>query len=533
MIRLQPARLANATFKLRLLPQSAIRLKSRNASGKIDPSARTPGFARKSSATRKSTGTRQDAGPPKPSLSKALQSSAADKNNTNQLLAPVRIPPDRHGILHANHPVNSILANSSIVVQRQLEMMNVLMGFEQANKYVIMDGEGNHLGYLAEEDHGFGTAMARQMFRTHRSFTTHVFDMKEREVLRFHRPFAWISSRIRVYDATRAHEETHTTPSSNLEGTSANSLMSQTLASASALSLSEMRVIGEAQQQWAPLRRKYNLFLHRDLNALAADSKTPQLTSGDLPLSNSTAVAVADPSKVEPGFAQFAYVDEPFLSWDFSLLISDNQPLGSVNRNFSGLAREVFTDTGVYALRMDSAHLAPELNDGKKPSPEHLGMTLDQRAVMLATAVSIDFDYFSRHSAAGGFGGGFMPLWLPWGGAGGAAGEAGAAEEAGTAAGVGGGAMDGAAGNAKDYGGAMAGAGTISGYEAMQRARGNGEAQQGDQSGLPSSSEQDQQSQDDDNDWWNGGGGGGSSGGDSGGSDGGGEGGGIDIGDFF
>lgn len=26
------------------------------------------------------------------------------------------------------------------------------------------------------------------------------------------------------------------------------------------------------------------------------------------------------------------------------------------------------------------------------------GLTLDQRAVMLATAVSVDFDYFSRHS---------------------------------------------------------------------------------------------------------------------------------------
>ena len=31
------------------------------------------------------------------------------------------------------------------------------------------------------------------------------------------------------------------------------------------------------------------------------------------------------------------------------------------------------------------------------------GMTLDERAVMLATAVSIDFDYFSRHSGRGGF----------------------------------------------------------------------------------------------------------------------------------
>ena len=78
----------------------------------------------------------------------------------------------------------SLLDNSSIVVQRQLEMMNVLMGFEQANRYVIMDPHGNHIGYLAEQEHGIGSTFTRQMFRTHRSFTTHVFDRNEREVLR-------------------------------------------------------------------------------------------------------------------------------------------------------------------------------------------------------------------------------------------------------------------------------------------------------------------------------------------------------------
>lgn len=134
--------------------------------------------------------------------------------------------------------------------------------------------------------------------------------------------------------------------------------------------------------------------------------------------------------KVAEGqFSQFAYVDEPFLSWDFSLLSADSHLIGSVNRNFAGFGRELFTDTGVYALRMDAAGLAEE--------PQHLisktreqneiipkapaaGMTLDQRAVMLATAVSIDFDYFSRKSSSPGF----VPFWFPFGG-GGAAGEAG------------------------------------------------------------------------------------------------------------
>jgi len=141
--------------------------------------------------------------------------------------------------------------------------------------------------------------------------------------------------------------------------------------------------------------------------------------------------------------------------------------IGSINRNFRGFGREIFTDTGQYVLRMDAAspettniknseavHYFPARQDqlvlvspfgreerlsleeykrrlegmpreqaekhrrrflrmlakddeGVQPDGMSLavvprssvnGLTLDQRAVMLATAVSIDFDYFSRHS---------------------------------------------------------------------------------------------------------------------------------------
>jgi len=106
------------------------------------------------------------------------------------------------------------------------------------------------------------------------------------------------------------------------------------------------------------------------------------------------------------------------------------QLVGSVNRNFAGFGREIFTDTGVYALRMDAASVAAEpqhlisnthqKHEYRTPSVKSLseevaglgspaagrGMTLDERVVMLAAAVSIDFDYFSRHSTGHG---GFMP----------------------------------------------------------------------------------------------------------------------------
>lgn len=119
--------------------------------------------------------------PPAEAVSHALRDiNPAD----NDLLAPVQIPKDQHAILTEDHPATHILANSAIVVQRKLELMNVLVGFEQANQYTIMDPHGNHLGYIAERDLGTGSMVARQMFSTHRSFTAHVFDKHGKEVLR-------------------------------------------------------------------------------------------------------------------------------------------------------------------------------------------------------------------------------------------------------------------------------------------------------------------------------------------------------------
>ncbi|KAI9682465.1 MAG: hypothetical protein M1829_000257 [Trizodia sp. TS-e1964] len=342
-----------------------------------------------------------------------------------------------------------------------------------------MDPNGNHIGYMAERDLGFGSTIARQWFKTHRSFTTHVFDKYQKEVLRFHRPFAWISSRIRVYDpletAVSSIEASNSASLANIDNQSAQT---------SSLELSNMRVIGEAQQQWAPLRRKYNLFIFQE-SPKDTDLGSGPVSAQDLQLSESQNLQVANQAGGGE-YGQFAYVDEPFLSWDFSLFSADSRLIGSVNRNFAGLAKELFTDMGTYALRMDAAGLAEE--------PKHMisqtackstalaptiGMSLDQRAVMLCTAVSIDFDYFSRHSSGGGLG--FMPLWFPGMGgeaaAGGAAAEAGAAEGAGAIGTVGRGV------GVRE--GAAAGAGTMAGYEAMQR----GGAPQPDES-LPDPSTQ-------------------------------------------
>lgn len=239
-----------------------------------------------------------------------------------------------------------------------------------------------------------------------------------------------------------------------------------------------MRIIGEAQQQWAPLRRKYNLFLYHQTPNRELDLGLRKFNIPDANISKAQQMQLTQAAGQQPEgeFVQFAYVDEPFLSWDFSLRAADSQLIGSVNRNFAGFARELFTDTGVYALRMDAAALAEQRNDQQLAADKPTGMTLDQRAVMLATAVSIDFDYFSRHS---GTGVGFMPFWFPIGGAGEAAAGGAAAGEAGAAGTAVGEAATGAVGRAGAAGtmaegaaAGAAGAGTIAGYEAMQRGMG-------------------------------------------------------------
>ena len=337
-------------------------------------------------------------------------------------------------------------------------MMNIFLGFEQANRYVILNPQGEHIGYMAEHDGGFAKTMGRQWFRTHRAFTTNVFNRSGQEVLRFHRPFSWINTRIKVFDPVELNTNLQTSTATELQ---TDVLPEQRL---SGLKTEEMRVVGEVQSEWAPLRRKYDLFL-------------------------------AGEQQGKDKFQQFARIDERFLSWDFSLRDNQDRLIGSVNRNWVGLAKEMFADAGMYALRMDAAgleeeagneHLVSQSHRGEKAYDQVLGeksdgMTFDQRAVMLATAVNIDFDYFSRKSNSGGLVD--MPLWMMMGGRGEAAGTgAGAgAAEVGTAGAIGetvstGGAVGRGVAGVGAGEGAIAGAGSMAGYEAMQRGMGRDEA---------------------------------------------------------
>jgi len=116
--------------------------------------------------------------------------------------------------------------------------------------------------------------------------------------------------------------------------------------------------IGEIQMRWHLWRRKYDLY---------------------------------------KGKEQFAHIDGNFLEWDFNMVDENGKFIASVNKDFRGLAKEIFTDANQYILRRDTEREE----------------SLEEKALTLATAIAIDYDYFSRHSRGGGFFPIFFPIPLP------------------------------------------------------------------------------------------------------------------------
>ncbi|KAI9341758.1 Scramblase, partial [Obelidium mucronatum] len=206
-----------------------------------------------------------------------------------------------------------VLQHTGLMIGRQIEMMNVLVGYEQANKYSVTDANGVPVGFIAEEETSFAGTILRQVMGTRRAFKAVVLDVQGNVVLKIDRPIKWfLNSSITISDAND-------------------------------------NVIGEVKQVWHLIKRKYDLFL---------------------------------------GQKQFGIIESPFLSWDFHIEDENGGILSAVNRNFAGFAREIFTDTGVYAIHMDNI-------------PPSRPISLDERAVILACAIDIDIDYFSRHSGHG------------------------------------------------------------------------------------------------------------------------------------
>jgi len=268
-----------------------------------------------------------------------------------------------------------LLGNERLVITRQIEMLNIFMGFEQSNRYAITNEHEEPLGYIAEEPRGILSVFSRQILRTHRPFRAIVMDAAGSPILWIRRPFAWINSRMFVQQLKDL--DNYTTEGEPILDTFA-----------------------EVQQRWHLWRRRYDLFLRHKGHRILSLASDPQ----------------PEP-EVEPDtFNQFATIDEGFLAWHFALRDAQGAEIASINRAFRGFGREILTDTGQYFVNFTPSPPNPlEVLSGAPPRPVvNRDLTLKERALILAIAVNVDFDYFSRHSEGGG-GLGFPLFWGSWG----------------------------------------------------------------------------------------------------------------------
>lgn len=265
--------------------------------------------------------------------------------------------------------LTQLLANDTLVITRQLEMLNIFVGFEQSNRYVITNISGETLGYVVEEPRGLLSMFSRQLFRTHRPFRALVMDLNGFPILWIRRPFAWISSHMFVQRP--------------LDSQSPGLHDKQVL-----------DTFAEVQQEWHLWRRKYSLFLRTTPIRVLTPISEPE---------------PEDPS--EPHFEQFARIDEGLWAWKFTARNVNGDGIATISRAFRGFGREIFTDTGQYVVTFSGEEEPVLPTPGESLQlprrPRVKDLTCDQRALILATAVNIDYDYFSRHSEGHWFG----PVW--------------------------------------------------------------------------------------------------------------------------
>lgn len=264
--------------------------------------------------------------------------------------------------------VRRLLSNPILILERQIEFGNIIFGFEQNNRYRISDVNDRTVGYAIERQRSLGQMMMRQLTKLHRPFVVDLFDYNNNYLFKIDRKFSFINSKLKVWS-----NDEYTDGGYSDDGV----------------------LIGESVQSWHLWRRRYNLFAQ---DFQQKQQMQPRLGAND--------EAPEDNSHM---LRQFGAIDAPFLSFEFPVMDEQNKIVASVDRNWVGLGREFLTDTGVYVVRFDAQESFKGVYDQSVLSNQRLN--LDQRAVLLANAVSIDFDYFSRHSRGLGSGG-----FLPFGG---------------------------------------------------------------------------------------------------------------------
>ncbi|CAN6461299.1 unnamed protein product [Victoria cruziana] len=227
--------------------------------------------------------------------------------------------------------IEPLLARANLLITRDIEWANLMLGFEQENRYAVVDPAypQSPAGYIREQSN----IIFRQLLRTRRPFIAYITDAQGNELFRVRRPPWLINSTI--YAEINGKE------------------------------------IGVVHRRWHLWRRIYDLYLGKE---------------------------------------QFAVVENAgFWNWTFTLKDNEGNVLAEIDRDWRGIGLELFTDAGQYVIRFghtnENARAGPvsQIHELEITRP----LTLSERAVAVALAVSLDNDYFSRHS---GWGMPFIPI---------------------------------------------------------------------------------------------------------------------------
>ncbi|KAL8142724.1 hypothetical protein V2J09_015756 [Rumex salicifolius] len=218
-----------------------------------------------------------------------------------------------------------LLARSNLLITRDIEWANLMVGFEQENKYAVVDAcfPESPVGFIREQSN----AIVRQLLRNRRPFVSYITDAMGNNLFQVRRPFWWITSSIYA----------------EVDG----------------------KEVGVVHRRWHLWRRIYDLYVENK---------------------------------------QFAVVENPgFWYWTFTLKDINGNVLAEIERDWRGFGFEMFTDAGQYVIRFGSSD--PSCKTGAAAVIEDLEvirpLTLSERAVTLALAISLDNDYFSRRGGWG------------------------------------------------------------------------------------------------------------------------------------
>ncbi|XVF74016.1 hypothetical protein PTKIN_Ptkin13bG0028100 [Pterospermum kingtungense] len=133
---------------------------------------------------------------------KFFSGSKATEEESNDRAAPVfRQPPTSQSISGFLEPTSAeeariapLLARSNLLITRDIEWANLVLGFEQENRYAVVDVcyPQSPVGFIREQSN----VIARQLLRLRRPFVAYITDAMGNELFRVRRPFWWITSSI-------------------------------------------------------------------------------------------------------------------------------------------------------------------------------------------------------------------------------------------------------------------------------------------------------------------------------------------------